>query len=197
MSTSFKRVGLESVQGYPGQASAHATTITTTLNSMIKSVVEVQYFGPNAFNFKTQAGQLAEKWAEGFLTTFLNFTDAVTKSTTNISGSLGGNAVNNSFAADAIKAPAAEPDRGFVEVETTALDSLIGTVGGYFDAVRSEIDSHMRTVESLDWAGNAQQKAIGMAQQMTATLKESANTGQTSIVEFISKQITSVDEADV
>jgi hypothetical protein len=121
----------------------------------------------------------------------------VTKSTTNISGSLGGNAVNNSFAADAIKAPAAEPDRGFVEVETTALDSLIGTVGGYFDAVRSEIDSHMRTVESLDWAGNAQQKAIGMAQQMTATLKESANTGQTSIVDFISKQITTVDEADV
>jgi hypothetical protein len=55
----------------------------------------------------------------------------------------------------------------------------------------------MQTVESLDWAGNAQQKAIGMAQQMTATLKESANTGQTSIVDFINKQITTVDEADV
>lgn len=197
MSSTFKRVGLESVQAYPGQATAHATAITATLNSMVKSVVEVQYFGPNAFNFKTQAGQLAEKWAEGFLTTFLNFTDAVTKSTTNISGSLGGNAVNNSFAADAIVAPAAEPDRGFVEVETTALDTLISTVASQFDAVRTEIDSHLNTVRSLDWAGNAQQKAIEMAEMMTSKLKESANTGQTSIVEFINKQKSTVEEADV
>lgn len=197
MSSSFKRVGLESVQAYPGQATAHATAITTMLNDMVKAVVEVQYFGPNAFNFKTQAGSLAEKWAEGFLTTFLNFTDAVTKATTNISGSMGGAAVNNSFAVDAIKAPAAEPDRGFVEVETTALDTLIGTVGAQFESVRTEIDRHLTTVQSLDWAGNAQAKAIEMAEGMTAKLKASAVEGQASIVEFINKQKASVDEADV
>lgn len=197
MSSTIKRVGLDSLQKYPGQATAHATNITSMLNEMIKAVVGVHYYGPNAFNFKTQAGQLAEKWAEGFLTTFLNFTDAVTKSTTNISGAMGGATVNNSFAADAITAPAAEPDRGVVDVDTSALDTLVGSVASSFDAVRSEIDGHLRTVQSLDWVGNAQKTAMDMAQAMTVKLKQSAADGQSSIVDFINKQKASVEAADV
>ena len=57
------RVNPESVRAYGADAQTGFDAIRTDLVALVNEVTEVRYFGPNAVDFKTRAGQLAADFA--------------------------------------------------------------------------------------------------------------------------------------
>ena len=65
MSSSVKRVNPTDVQAYGTAAQGYFDNIYTALTTLCSDVVGVHYYGTNAYQFKYDAGELAEAFARG------------------------------------------------------------------------------------------------------------------------------------
>ena len=114
---SLKRVNPTDVQAYGTAAQGYFDSIFTSLTTLCDNVVSVHYFGTNAYQFKYDAGELAEAFARSMATDLGNLADGIRKTTSNIAGSLGGQAISISVSGKPINAPAPQPDTGIQEVD--------------------------------------------------------------------------------
>jgi len=189
------RVNPASVREYGTDAQAKFDAIRNELVGLVNAVTEVRYFGPNAVDFKTRSGQIAADFANKLNQDLGAIADAVRVSTSNIAASLGGAPVTISVNGSAISPPAvATVD--YVDVDTSALDALKGTVDRHFAAINGLFDGHLQKLNGTDWTGNAREQALTAVRTFTTAAKSKSNEAQQSLTTFITKQVQSVITAD-
>lgn len=186
-----------SIQSYAGAAQRYFDALRADLKGLVDEVVGVRYEGGNAFTFKTEAGDIATRFANSLATDIATVADAISVSTSNILVSLGNPPVRISVSADAFVAPAPSARSESVAVETDGLESLVGTVSARFDSIRGWITSNQTGLEATVWEGTAKRNAVEQVSGFTAAATTKANTAQESLVNYIRKQIESVLAADV
>lgn len=189
------RVNPSSVRDYGSDAQAKFDAIRTELVGLVNAVTEVRYFGPNAVDFKTKSGQIAADFANKLNQDLGAIADAVRVSTSNIAASLGGAPVAISVNGASISPPAAATV-DYVDVDTSALDALKGTVDRHFAAINALFDGHLQKLNSTDWTGNAREQAITAVRTFTSAAKSKSNEAQQSLTTFITNQVQSVISAD-
>jgi hypothetical protein len=189
------RVNPQSVHAYGADAQAKFEGIRTELVSLVNAVTEVRYFGPNAVDFKTRSGQIAAAFANGVNKDLGAIADAVRVSTSNIAASLGGAPVSISVNGTTISPPAvATVD--YVDVDTSALDSLRTNVDRHFSTISALFDAHLQKLMATDWTGNAREQAVSAVQTFTSAAKAKSAEAQQSLNTFITNQVQSVITAD-
>jgi septum formation inhibitor MinC len=189
------RVNPESVRAYGTDAQAKFESIRAELVGLVNAVTEVRYFGPNAVDFKTRAGQLAAEFANKLNTDLGSIADAIRASTSNIAASLGGAPVVIQVNGQTISPPAVQ-SVDFVDVDTSALETLKGTVDRHFSVINDLFEQHLQKLLSTDWQGNAREQAVGSVQGFTASAKAKSTEAQSSLGTYISSQLQSVTAAD-
>lgn len=189
------RVNPASVRDYGTDAQAKFDAIRNELVGLVNAVTEVRYFGPNAVDFKTKSGQIAADFANKLNQDLGAIADAVRVSTSNIAASLGGAPVTISVNGATISPPAvATVD--YVDVDTSALDSLKGVVDRHFAAINALFDGHLQKLNGTDWTGNAREQAIAAVRTFTSAAKSKSTEAQQSLTTFITNQVQSVITAD-
>ena len=194
---SLKRVNPADVQAYGTDAQGYFDNIFTSLTTLCSDVVGVHYFGTNAYQFKYDAGELAEAFARSMATDLGNLADGIRKTTSNIAGALGGQAINITVSGKPINAPAPQADTGIQEVDPSALTDLITTVGTRFSEVTEAMSGHKTRLENTDWKGDAKDGTVGLVAGWTTKAMTKASEAQTKLVDFINQQIEQVNAADV
>jgi hypothetical protein len=126
-----------------------------------------------------------------------NLADGIRKTTSNIAGSLGGQAISLSVSGKPINAPAPQPDTGIQEVDPSALTDLISTVGTRFSEINDAMTGHQTRLQNTDWKGDAKDGTVALVTGWTTKAKAKATEAQTKLVEFINRQIEQVNAADV
>jgi hypothetical protein len=189
------RVNPTSVQAYGTDAQARFDAIRTELIALVNAVAEVHYYGPNAVEFKTRAGAMAADFANKLSADLGALADAIRTSTSNIAASLGGQPIVIQVNGATIAAPGvASVD--YVDVDTSALEALTGTVNRHFAAINDAFDQHMLRLEGTDWTGNAQVQALTTVRTFTNTAKARTAEAKTDLNSFITSQVQAVVTAD-
>lgn len=189
------RVDPASVRGYGTDAQAKFEGIRTELQTLVNAVTEVRYFGPNAVDFKTQAGQMAADFANGVSQDLGSIAEAVRVITTNIASSLGGAGVSIAVNGSPINPPAVTAV-DYVDVDTTALEALTSTASKHFATIDDLFDSHFSKLQSTDWVGNAKDQAVQQVQEFTSMAKSKSAEARESLVQYINNQLAAVRDAD-
>lgn len=190
------RVDPASVVNYGNQAQAKFEQIRSELEALVRAVVEVRYFGPNAVQFKTQAGELASTFANNLNADMGAMADAIRTSTTNIAASLGGSPIVIEVSGTPIVPPAPETV-DYVDVDTAALEGLKSTVSTHFGTITGLIEDHQAAFMATDWQGNARQNAEGMVQQFTRSATTKSSEAEQALTSYITSQIEAATTADV
>lgn len=190
------RVNPDSIQAYARTASGQFAKACEAMQQLANEVVAVRYFGPNAFDFKTNCGRLAEDYATKLKSDLGQIADAVRVSTSNIAASLGGQPINISLSSAKITAPQPDKGDGSVDLDVDALAQLKPAVERHFGEIVASLDAHLRALESTDWQGQAKESAKGVVSEMTGKAKTHAAEAQKSIVKYIDDQINAAQAAD-
>lgn len=189
------RVNPASMTAYGNQATEIFGQMHSELETLVTMVTEVQFFGPNAVDFKTKCGQLAETFAQNLHKDMAAMAEAVRVSVSNIQGSLGGAVVNIQVEGKTISAPAvASVD--YVDVDTAALEALGPSVGNKFIMLEGFLGDHLSRLTSTDWEGNAKSQAVSTVSNFTTTAKGRCTEARETITAFINEQVTAVTTAD-
>jgi len=190
------RVNPQSMTQYGNDATQIFSSMHNELTNLVDMVVTVQFFGPNAVDFKTRCGTLASDFARNLHRDISQMAEAVRVSVSNIQGSLGGATVNIAVEGKEITAPAvASVD--YVDVDTTALEGLKPDVTAKFTALNGLLDDHLNRLIQTDWAGNAKEQAVATVSSFTTAAKNRCVEAQESINKFVDEQLTAVTTADV
>jgi hypothetical protein len=191
------RVSAPSVRAYGTQAQDIFGEIHTSLGQLVNDVTNVEYRGPNAASFKAKCGQMAADFANRMHTDMAAMAEAVRASTSNIAGSLGGSAITISVEAKPfIVGPVEKADGEETHVETAGLEALTPVVTQRFSAIREGLASHMSALQATDWAGNAKDTAVTTVSGYTRTAQGNCQTAESSITDYIARQLESVLAAD-
>ena len=83
-----------------------------------------------------------------------------------------------------------------VDVDVSGLEAIKPVVTQRIQAVRDQLDTNLRMLESTDWQGSAKEAAVQAVTGITTNAKSKAVESETSISQFIQKQIDSVLQAD-
>jgi len=189
------RVNPASVRQYGTSAETTFGEIRTELVNLVNAATQVRYFGPNAVQFKTNAGQLAADFANKLNQDIAAISGAVRASTSAIAGSLGGEPIVIEVNVSPITPPGVE-SVDYVDVDTAALEGLTGTVNGHFGRVTGLFDQHLQRLLGTDWEGNAKQQASQAVQGFTTRAKTTAEQAQQSLNKYINGQLQAVTAAD-
>ena len=189
------RVNPASVRQYGNAAETTFGEIRSELVNLVNAATQVRYFGPNAVSFKTNAGQLAADFANKLNQDIAAISGAVRSSTSAIAGSLGGEPIVIEVNVSPIAPPGVE-SVDYVDVDTSALEGLTGTVNGHFGRVTALFDRHLQSLVGTDWEGNAKQQASTAVQGFTTRAKSTAEQAQQSLNTYINGQLQAVTAAD-
>jgi hypothetical protein len=190
------RVNPPSVKSYESAAQAKFDGIHQELSKLVTDVVNVHYFGENAVKFKTDCGHLATEFANGLSRELGAIAGAVNTATSNIAASLGAARMSLNWQAKPFSASSPPAGDGSVDVDTSALSSLKGTVTGHFGAMRSSLDAHLSSLTATDWTGNAKDQVVGEVSKRTAGAKSKADEAERALNQFIQQQVEDVQRAD-
>jgi hypothetical protein len=190
------KVDPQSIRSYAQATQGHADGIGQELKTLASEIVSVSYQGPNAFQFKTEGGNMASAFASKLGAILGDITTAVRHSTSNISNALGGAVIPISLTPPAVVVPAVPIAGDIVSLETSGLRELIGHAGGHRVRIHSHLDGHLRSLRNTDWLGIAKDTAESEVSQLTAKAKATVDDGFDSITKFIQKQIDAVEAAD-
>jgi hypothetical protein len=189
------RVDPASVRAYGTQAQGIFETMHGELVALVNDVVAVRFFGPNAVAFKTDSGKVAADFANKLNTDMGAMADAVRTSTSNIAASLGGTAITIQIDSKAITPPTPETV-DYVDVDTSALESLIPVVNRHFTALRTGLKDNLSRLQATDWEGNAKTAAVESVAGFTTSAQAKVDSAEQSITNYITKQIEAVTSAD-
>ena len=190
------RVNPQSIEAYSRTASQQFDQIRSELEALTRDVVAVRYFGPNAYDFKTQCGQLAVEFANALIMDLRGIADAVRASTTNISAALGGRTVNIEFDGSPVAAPDVPAADETVDIDTSALEALRPVVTSRFASLQEALQAHLTVLQGTDWEGTAKQGAVDIVQQFTNSARAKAGEAESNLNQTIDTQVNSVLAAD-
>ena len=193
---SVVRVNPESVRQYATKASERFAASRTELDALVRSAVEVRYFGPNAFAFKTECGQMAAGYSTQLLADFVQIAQAVSASTGNIAASLGGAPVTISVDGSPVPVPQVPPAGDVFDVDVTALEALKPVITRHIAAVQLALGEHLSSLTATDWEGVAKTAAVQAVTTFTTMAKAKATEAETQVNALITAQIASVTAAD-
>jgi hypothetical protein len=191
------RVEAGSIRTYGTRAQLRFDNIRKNLVSLVEDVATVQYFGPNASQFKKQCADMAEDYSRVMLKDLAAIAEAVKVSTSNITSSLGGPAINIEVNGSPIPVPSINQGDGAVVADLTALDALIPTVKGRFAQITAELTEHLRELRATDWTGQAKTNAVDAVGSFTSKSIEDTAQAETSVTKFIQDQVSATRAADV
>lgn len=190
------RVQPDSIRQYASAAQQQFDAVRVELQSLVADAVNVQYFGPNAVDFKTRCGQMAADFALRLGQDLAQIADAVRVSTTNIASSLGGAPIAIAVNGAPVPVPQVSAGDGSVEVETSALDALKPAVARRIESINAQLDAHLRNLSSTDWQGQAKESAVASVSGFTNAARARAAEAQVSITSYIDAQIADVLASD-
>jgi hypothetical protein len=189
------RVSPESVQGYGREAQRIFNDMHAKLEALVNDVVGVRYFGPYAVSFKKECGQIAADFAQKLSADIAAMADAVRTSTSNIAASLGGQPITISVDSKAIVPPTPETV-DYVDVDTDALEQLKTPVSNHFTALDGLLGENLTRLQSTDWSGTAKDNAVQAVTAFTNSAKAKVSSAQTSILNYITQQLSAVIGSD-
>jgi ABC-type transporter Mla subunit MlaD len=190
------RVNPGSVRAYAAQAQGLFDGMRADLEALVNDCVTVRYYGPNAAQFKTQAGEMAMQFSTALLADLGAISEAVSASTSAIASSLGGAPVRIAVNGSAVAAPAVDAGDGTVDVDTSGLEALTPAVSGRFASIDAGLDQHLRALEGTDWEGNAKLGAVEQVSGFTRQAQSRTAEARESLTRFIADQLSAVLAAD-
>jgi ABC-type transporter Mla subunit MlaD len=190
------RVNPESVRAYAAQAQGLFDGMRGDLEGLVTECVTVRYYGPNAAQFKTQAGEMATAFSAALLADLGAISEAVSASTTAIASSLGGAPVQIAVNGSSVAAPAVDAGDGTVDVDTSGLEALTPAVTARFASIDGALDQHLRALEGTDWEGNAKLGAVEQVSGFTRQAQSRTAEARESLTRFVADQLAAVLAAD-
>lgn len=189
------RVSPESVRSYGRQAQTQFDAMATSLDQLVREVVAVRYFGPNAVAFKTECGRLAAEFGTKLHADIGNMAEAIRRSTSNIAASLGGQPITISISNQPITPPSpAVVD--YVDVDTSALEAVIPVLAGHFTTIRDGLSRNFQQLQQTDWEGNAKLAAVDAVGGFTTSARHTSDRAEQALTTYIRNQVQSVLTAD-
>lgn len=190
------RVNPPSVRGYGTSAQETFGSIRTSLESLVTDAVSVDYYGPNAVQFKTKCGQLASELANALTQDMTKIADAVKTTTSNIAASLGGGPVDIQFNGAQINPPAIPQGDESVGANLPALEGMKATANTHFTAISEQFTNHLTSLQNTDWVGTAKENAVGAVTGFTNSAKTKVQEANTEMTNYIDKQIEQIAKAN-
>lgn len=190
------RVNPPSVRAYGSSAQEAFGSIRSSLEGLVSDAISVDYYGPNAVDFKNKCGQLAADLANALTQDMTKIADAVKTTTSNIAFALGGPPVDIQFNGAQVSAPAVPQGDESVGANLPALDGLKGTAKGHFTAISDQFTNHLSALQSTDWIGTAKENAVGAVTGFTSAAKGKVEEANTQMTTFIDKQIDEINRAN-
>ncbi|MEM7339416.1 MAG: hypothetical protein AAF467_12260 [Actinomycetota bacterium] len=195
------RVVPGSLQAYGTRAGSQFNDIGQSLQALVTTVVEVDYFGPNADTLKTHCGALAVEFSAELIHRLAAIVDVISQTTSGISRALGEmQPVVIPFEAvpPAVNVGGAFRDDGTREVRANvgALGELPGQVTAAFGAIEAILDEHLSALSATNWDGNAKTQAVAAVSSYTAGAKALCAQYNGEIVGYLNDQIQSLASAD-
>lgn len=190
------RVNPPSVRAYGVSAQESFGAIRQSLEALVSDAVAVDYYGPNAVQFKTKCGQLAADLANALTQDMTKIADAVKTTTSNIAASLGGGPVDIQFNGSQISPPAVPQGDESVGVNLPALEGMKGTASSHFTAVSEQFTNHLQSLQNTDWIGTAKDNAVGAVTGFTNSAKSKIQEANTEMTTYIDQQIEQVNKAN-
>ncbi len=189
------RVEPESIRGYGREAQASFDTMHRSLVELVDEVVAVRYFGPNAVVFKTECGRMSADFANRLHLDMAAMADAVRQSTSNIAASLGGQPIHIQVEQRPIVPPVPQ-SVDHVDVDTTALESMVPLMARRFTELRQCLTDHLERLRATDWHGNAKLAAIDNVSRFTTSAQARCDEAEQALSTFVTRQVHSVLAAD-
>jgi hypothetical protein len=190
------RVEPGSIHAYAADAQAIFEAMRADLEALVADTVQVRYFGPNAVQFKVQAGELAAGFSRSLLADLQAIAEAVSVSTSNIAAALGGAAITVPVDGTTVPVPAIDQGDGSVDVDTAALEGLRPVVAARFGSLAAALGQHLARLQATDWEGRAKQGAVEQVHGFTAQAQARSEEARTRLTAFIDDQVQSVLAAD-
>lgn len=190
------RVNPPSVRAYGTTAQETFGSIRASLESLVNDAVAVDYYGPNAVDFKTRCGQMCADLANALTTDMTKIAEAVRATTSNIAFALGGPPVDIQFNGAQISPPAVPQGDESVGANLPALESMKGTVKSHFTAISEQFSNHLSSLQGTDWVGTAKENAVGSVTGFTSSAKGKVEEAGTQIASFIDQQIEDINRAN-
>lgn len=183
---------------YASSAETTFGTLTTTLDALVSDCVSVNYWGENAFQFKTKASGAAVTMGTEIGAALKKFIGQVNSQTSAISKSLGGVDMSIDIAVKAVQQPQIPTSNaGESGADTAQLDALQETVNGHCSTIVGLVEAHQTALKATpNWVGNSKEAALRACSTFTSTVNTSVDTNLKKITGFITEQKTSVTTAD-
>jgi Flp pilus assembly pilin Flp len=201
MSEQKKVVTPEVIRAYGRTVNGKIDTIFTALNQLCVDVVEVEYHGTNAFNFKTQAGEKAAAFGKEMVKSINALKEAIAAATSNISGALGGESIALDLSDNALTPQSPNKPDGSEVADPTALNTLVQTVTTRFSEITTAVDENLRALtdmprEAPGWQGDARDSTEQVVGDWTKSVKTLCENSEKDLTTFIKDQNTAVQERD-
>ncbi len=190
------RVNPPSVRAYGVSAQETFGSIRTSLETLVSDAVGVDYYGPNAVQFKTKCGQLAADLANALTQDMTKIADAVKTTTSNIAAALGGPPVDIQFNGAQISPPAVPAGDESVGANMPALEGLKSTANSHFTAIGEQFTNHLNSLKNTDWVGTAKENAVNAVTTFTNSAKSKIQEADTEMTTYINKQIEEIGKAN-
>jgi len=190
------RVNPPSVRAYGTSAQETFGSIRTSLETLVSDAVSVDYYGPNAVDFKTKCGQIASGLGNALTTDMTKIADAVKSTTSNIAFALGGPPVDIQFNGAQINTPAVPAGDESVGANLPALEGMKGTANSHFAAISTQFDNHLTSLQNTDWIGTAKENAVGAVTGFTNQAKAKVEEAKAEMTKYIDKQIEEINRAN-
>jgi uncharacterized protein YukE len=199
MGDELKVVNPPEIMAYGKRLNTNIDSITTEANGLIADVTNVDYHGTNAFKLKTDANHMTEQFGKDMFQRISTLSSNVSKATSSISGSLGGHAVTIDLGNNSITMLDVPPDTGVQIADPSALSSLISTVQGRFERIRTAINATKQMPENsrTGWMGAARNTCETTVGQFASNAVTATNNAEQQLVTYLTKQRDAVVESDV
>lgn len=185
-----------SVRAYGNSAQEIFAGVQSALEGLVTDVVNVNYKGENAVEFKTGCGNLAAEFGTALNKDMRAIADAVQDSTTNIARALGGGPVIIEFSGGMVTVPAVPPGDGTYSADTAGLEALKGTVNNRLGAITQHLDDNYQRLNATAWTGNAKDQAMQTVSGFTNKAKTKVTETSTTLTNYIERQLETLRAAD-
>lgn len=198
MGEELKVVNPPEILAYGKRLNTNADNITNESNGLIADVTNVDYHGTNAFKLKTEANQMTETFAKDLFQRLTTLGQNVSSATSSIAGALGGQPVKIDLSGNTVKMLDPKPDDGIQIADPAALTSLISTVQGRFERIRTAINATKNLPENsrTGWMGAARNTTEQTVGQFATNAVTATNNAEQQLVDYLTKQRDLVVEAD-
>lgn len=191
----MKAIAPGAIETYAGQINTGVDKITEGLNDLCLSITNVNYGGKNAYQFKTEASQLANSLATKVHAALSTLAKQVATATSDLSASLGGSGIVINLNDNSIKAadPGANSPDGVASM--SGLKTLSGQVDTAFTTITGGITmvNNMPPNSPAGWMGDRRNQAEGVIEEFVGMAKTNCGTTQTSLTTYIQTQMSALD----